>query len=74
MERVNESDPITKILWLEMFTNTQKGLLGPSFLALAKEQFRTNFSLSNGAYPASDFAEMLGLPPGKSILERLVLI
>ncbi len=76
MEIVNESGPITKILWLETFTNTQKGLLGTSLLrlALAKEQFRTNFFPSNGAYPASDFAEMLGLPPGKSILERLVLI
>ena len=74
MEIVNESDPITKILWLETFTNTQKGLLGTSLFALAKSQFRTNFFPSNGAYPASDFAAMLGLPPGKSILERLVFI
>jgi hypothetical protein len=74
MEIVNGVDSMTKVLWLETFTNTQKGLLGTSLFALAMSQFRTNFFPSNGAYPASDFAEMIGLPPGKSILNRLVLI
>jgi len=45
-----------------------------SLLSLAKDQFRANFFPSNGAYPATDYAEMIGLPPGKSILQRLVLI
>ena len=74
MEIVNGVDPMTKVLWLETFTNTQKGMLGTSLLSLAKDQFRANFFPSNGAYPATDFAEMIGLPPGKSILQRLVLI
>ncbi len=72
MEIVNGADLITKALWLETFTNTQKGMLGTSILSLAKDQFRTNFFPSNGAYPASDFAQMIGLPSGKSILNRLV--
>jgi hypothetical protein len=49
LEIVNEADVITKTLWLETFTNTQKGLLGTSLLGLAKDQFRTNFFPSNGA-------------------------
>ena len=74
MEIVNGVDSMTKVLWLETFTNTQKGMLGTSLLSLAKDRFRANFFPSNGAYPATDFAEMIGLPPGKSILERLVFI
>lgn len=69
---VNEADSREKTLWLETFTNTQKGMIGTSLLGLAKDQFRTNFFPSNGAYPASDYAALLGLPPGKSFLERLV--
>ena len=44
MKIVNEADHREKNLWLETFTNTQKGIIGTSFLNLAKDEFRSSFS------------------------------
>ncbi len=74
MKIVNEADRREKNLWLETFTNTQKGIIGTSLLNLAKDEFRAIFFPNNGASPPSFFGKQLGLPPGKSLLERSAII
>jgi hypothetical protein len=39
MKIVNEADHRKKTLWLETFTNTQKGIIGTSLLNSAKTEF-----------------------------------
>ncbi len=59
-------------VWLQSFTNTQKGVIFTSLLSNAKEWFRKKKKFpSAGAYPATSYAELLGLPAGHTILERL---
>ena len=74
MKVVNEADHRVKNVWLETFTNTQKGIIGTSFLNLAKDEFRSSFFPNNGAYPPSFYGKQLGLPAGKSMLERSAII
>ena len=61
-------------VWLQSFTNTQQGVIFTSLLSNAKEWFRKKYFPSAGAYPASAYAELLGLPAGHTILERLDII
>ena len=61
-------------VWLQSFTNTQKGVIFTSLLSNAKELFRKKYFPSTGAYPATANAELLGLPAGHTILERLDII
>ena len=73
MEEVEAFSERERNLWLESFTNTQKGLIFTSLFSNAKDWFRQKYFPSGGAYPASTYANLIGLPPGKSILERLDL-
>ena len=61
-------------VWLQSFTNTQKGVIFTSLLSNAKELFRKKYFPSAGTCPASANAELLGLPAGHTILERLDII
>ncbi len=74
MKIVNEADHREKNLWLETFTNTQKGIIGTSLLNLAKDEFPSSFFPNNGASPPTFYGKQLGLQPGKSMLERSAII
>jgi hypothetical protein len=76
-EDMEELDTFSKRemdVWLQSFTNTQKGVIFTSLLSNAKELFRKKYFPSTGACPASANAELLGLPAGHTILERLDII
>ena len=74
MEEVETFSRREMDVWLQSFTNTQKGVIFTSLLSNAKEWFRKKYFPSAGAYPATSYAELLGLPAGRSILERLDII
>jgi hypothetical protein len=60
---VNEADSFTRTCWLEMFTSLQEGIIGTSLLGLAKDEFRTKISPSDGAYASKKNAALTGIPP-----------
>ena len=74
MEEVETFSRREMDVWLQSFTNTQKGVIFTSLLSNAKEWFRKKYFPSAGAYPATSYAELLGLPAGHTILERLDII
>jgi hypothetical protein len=53
-------------VWLQSFTNTQKGVIYTSLLTNAKDWLRKKYFPSGGTYPSSLYAELLGLPPDMS--------
>jgi hypothetical protein len=70
LQTVEQADQEEVALWLETFTNTQKGLLYTSLNILAKEHCITTSFPPNGAIPPPHHAAQLGLPAGKSFLSR----
>ena len=72
MRIIHDESETGRILWLETFTNTQKGILFTGLNLLAKDEYSTRFFPRGGALPAPDYAKMLGLPPGKTFLSRYI--
>ena len=70
METIGEADPEEMALWLETFTNTQKGLLYTSLNVATKSFCIDNYFPCKGSIPTPEHAAELGLPSGKSILSR----
>ena len=70
METIGEADPEEMALWLETFTNTQKGLLYTSLNVATKSFCIDNYFPCKGSVPTPEHAAELGLPSGKSILSR----
>jgi hypothetical protein len=73
---VQRTDPAIKAraLWLEIFTNSLKGMLHNNLNINAKYEFAGNFFPSRGALPPPDFAKLLGLEFGTSILQGKLTI
>ena len=70
METIGEADQEEMALWLETFTNTQKGLLYTSLNVATKSFCIDNYFPCKGSIPTPEHAAELGLPSGKSILSR----
>ena len=71
-----DTDAPVRAIWLETFTNAQKGVLFTSLKqnALAKDYYRAHYFLDNGSYPPAEFATLMGLPSGTSFLARYFVI
>ncbi len=69
---MQRTEPGIKALWLEIITNSLKGMLYNKLNINAKHEFAGNFFPPRGALPPRDFGSLLGLEFGTSTLHRQV--